>query len=343
MSDPSPLLALRAGLIARFSVDASLAALLGGHVRLYDEPPRGSPPVYALWEDASIEDDAVDGADPPVSDWRDTPDHADLAVAGDITDRAYLKDRGASGEGFDWYYADAAGRAAQDRRPIEDGAYGKAWIYRPKDLVAWWSNRHVERDGGVETRATAWAPMGKPIWLTEIGVPAADKGTNGPNVFPDPKAIESAVPPESRGLRDELIQLRGVAAVIARFDPAAPGFREADNPVSPVNGDRMVDPVALHVWAWDARPFPAFPAVRGPWADAGNWRIGHWITARIEGCDLGLLVRQILPEFGFDAPVSVEAAADLDGYVIDRPLTARGALETLAQVYGLDCRPGPTS
>ena len=68
MSDPSPLLALRAGLIARFSVDASLAALLGGHVRLYDEPPRGSPPVYALWEDASIEDDAVDGADPPVSD-----------------------------------------------------------------------------------------------------------------------------------------------------------------------------------------------------------------------------------------------------------------------------------
>ena len=55
MSDPSPLLALRAGLIARFSADAGLAALLGGHVRLYDEPPRGAPPVYALWEEAAIE------------------------------------------------------------------------------------------------------------------------------------------------------------------------------------------------------------------------------------------------------------------------------------------------
>ena len=63
MSDPSPLLALRAGLIARFSADAGLAALLGGHVRLYDEPPRGAPPVYALWEDAAVEDDAVDGAE----------------------------------------------------------------------------------------------------------------------------------------------------------------------------------------------------------------------------------------------------------------------------------------
>ncbi|KQS76763.1 hypothetical protein ASG32_26780 [Methylobacterium sp. Leaf361] len=273
---------------------------------------------------------------PPVSDWRDDPDHADLAVTGDIADRAYLKARGASGEAFDWYYADAADRAAQARRPITDGAAGKPWIYRAKDLVAWWSSPHVERDGGVETRTTAWVPAGKPIWLTEIGVPAVDKGTNGPNVFPDPKSSESAFPPESRALRDELIQLRGLEAVIARFDPSVPGFREADNPVSPVYGGRMVDPDGIFVWAWDARPFPAFPTVRGVWADAANWRVGHWITGRIEGCDLDLLVQRILADFGFDAPVSVEAAAYLDGYVIDRPLTARGALETLAEVYGLD-------
>ncbi len=124
--------------------------------------------------------------------------------------------------------------------------------------------------------------------------------------------------------------------MIARFDPAVPGFREADNPVSPVYGGRMVDPDGIFVWAWDARPFPAFPTVRGVWADNANWRVGHWITGRIEGCDLDLLVLRILADFGFDAPVSVEAAAYLDGYVIDRPLTARGALETLAQVYGLD-------
>jgi len=292
-------------------------------------------PLDDLFADPNIAAVGIDWY-APVSDWRDTPDHADLAVTGDIYDRAYLKDRGASGEAFDWYYPDGTARAVQDRVPITDGAVGKPWIYRVKDLVAWWSNPHVERDAGVETRATAWVPMGKPIWLTELGVPAVDKGTNGPNVFPDPKSVENAFPPESRGLRDELIQLRGLEAVIARFDPVVPGFREADNPVSPVYGGRMVDPAAIFIWAWDARPYPAFPTVRGVWADIGNWRVGHWITGRIEGCDLDLLVLKILVDFGFDAPVSVEAAAYLDGYVLDRPLSARGALETLAQVYGLD-------
>lgn len=62
MNDPSPLLALRAGLIARFAADAALAALLGGSARLYDEPPRGAVPVYALFGDAEVRDDSVDGA-----------------------------------------------------------------------------------------------------------------------------------------------------------------------------------------------------------------------------------------------------------------------------------------
>jgi hypothetical protein len=63
MGDPSPLLALRAGLLARFGADAGLAVLLGGRVRLHDEPPRGSVPVYALFGDAEIQDESVDGAE----------------------------------------------------------------------------------------------------------------------------------------------------------------------------------------------------------------------------------------------------------------------------------------
>ncbi|QGY05683.1 hypothetical protein MMSR116_30135 [Methylobacterium mesophilicum SR1.6/6] len=305
----------------------------GAHVR--DGGATVRFPLDDLFADPAIAAVGIDWY-PPVSDWRDAPEHADLAASGDINDRGYLRARGGSGEAFDWYYADAAARAAQDRRPITDGAHGKPWIYRPKDLASWWANPHVERDNDVETRTTAWVPKGKPVWFTEVGVPAVDKGTNGPNVFPDPKTPEGAYPPGSRGLRDELIQLRGLEATLARFDPADPGLSEADNPLSPVYGGRMVDPDGIFVWAWDARPFPAFPTVRGVWADTANWRIGHWITGRIEGCDLDLLVLKILEEFGFDAAVSVEAAAYLDGYVIDRPLTARGALETLAQVYGLD-------
>ena len=68
MSDPGPLLALRAGLIGRFAADAALAALLGGRVRLYDEPPRGTLPVYALFGDAEITDDSVDGAECSLTD-----------------------------------------------------------------------------------------------------------------------------------------------------------------------------------------------------------------------------------------------------------------------------------
>ena len=64
MSGPveSPLLALRAARIALFAGDAALARLMGGAVRIYDEPPRGAVPVYALFGTAEIRDDSVDGA-----------------------------------------------------------------------------------------------------------------------------------------------------------------------------------------------------------------------------------------------------------------------------------------
>ncbi|WP_375454104.1 glycoside hydrolase TIM-barrel-like domain-containing protein [uncultured Methylobacterium sp.] len=305
----------------------------GAHVR--DGGARVRFPLDALFSDSSIDAVGIDYY-PPVSDWRDAPAHADLAEADDIYDRAYLRRRLGAGEAFDWFYADDAARAGQIRTPITDGTYRKPWIFRAKDLVGWWSNPHVERDGGVETRATAWVPGSKPIWLTEVGVPAVDKGTNGPNVFPDPKSSENAYPPGSRGLRDELIQIRGLEAILSRFDPGAAGFDGADNPVSARYGGPMVDPACVFVWAWDARPYPTFPDSGSVWADAGNWRVGHWITGRIEGCDLDRLIAAILSDLGIDVPVAIAASAYLDGTVIDRPLSARAALEPLAQVYGLD-------
>ena len=292
-------------------------------------------PLDPLFADEAVDAVGIDFY-PPLSDWRDGEDHADRALAGAITDRAYLASRLGAGEAFDWYYASPADRAAQVRRPIEDGAYGKPWIFRAKDLVSWWSNPHVEREGGIETGATAWIPRSKPIWLTEIGVPAVDRGTNGPNVFPDPKSSENAVPPFSTGLRDDLIQLRGLEAIIARFDPGADGFEEAHNPVSPLYGGRMVPAESVFVWCWDARPFPAFPDYAGIWADAGNFGVGHWIAGRVEGLELDRLVAAILADLGIAAPAEIDAAAFLDGYVLDRPLSARGALEPLARIFGLD-------
>ncbi len=62
MTDSNPLLALRAGLLARLAGDRPLAALMGGGLRVYDEPPRGAAPVYALFGQAEVRDDSVDGA-----------------------------------------------------------------------------------------------------------------------------------------------------------------------------------------------------------------------------------------------------------------------------------------
>jgi hypothetical protein len=53
---------------------------------------------------------------------------------------------------------------------------------------------------------TAWVPQSKPIWFTELGCPAIDRGTNQPNVFFDPKSSESFTPYFSRGWRDDAIQ-----------------------------------------------------------------------------------------------------------------------------------------
>jgi hypothetical protein len=291
-------------------------------------------PLDPLWASDAV--DAV-GIDVywPLSDWRDGPLHADAEAARDGRDLAYLKRGVAGGEGFDWYYENAAARAAQDRRPITDGL-GKPWVWRVKDLVGWWSHVHVERVGGMELDApTAWRPRSKPIWLTEFGCPAVDKGANAPNVFPDPKSAEGGLPSFSAGHRDDLMQLRAVEAVLAHFDPRL-GARETDNPVSDVYGGRMVDPDRLYAWAWDARPFPAFPAQSGEWADAANHATGHWLTGRLEGVPTERLIPALLADA--EAPEAAAIVHDgfLDGFVVDRPMSVRSALEPLGEVQAFD-------
>ena len=56
----SPILALRGAILARCAADPELAALMGGAVRLHDEPPRAAEPVYAAFASASAEDWSTD-------------------------------------------------------------------------------------------------------------------------------------------------------------------------------------------------------------------------------------------------------------------------------------------
>ncbi|MFG1180322.1 baseplate multidomain protein megatron [Xanthobacter versatilis] len=288
-------------------------------------------PLDQVWSAPAVDFIGIDFY-PPLSDWRDGAGHLDATLAADIHDRAYLKANLSAGEGFDWFYADDAARAAQVRTPITDGAYGEPWLYRQKDLKSWWANAHHERIAGTRLATpTAFAPGAKPIRLMETGCPAVDKGANRPSVFPDAKSSENALPPFSTGARDDLIQRRFLEAVLGTF---APDADEADNPLAPLYGGRMVE--EAFAWTWDARPFPQFPLAESVWADGANWATGHWLTGRLGGAPLDGLVATLCADFGVSDVDAASLSGGVDGYVVDQPMAGRDALEPLARAFAFE-------
>ena len=282
-----------------------------------------------LWADANIDFIGIDMY-APLTDWRDGDAHLDAQDWGSIYDLDYLRSRIAGGEDYDWYYASGEDRAAQIRTPITDGAYGKPWLWRAKDLKNWWSNAHHDRPDGTEADApTGWVPQSKPIWFTELGCPAIDKGTNEPNRFVDPKSAESAAPHFSRGTRDDFIQRRFIEAEMSYWSPAHADHVAGANPVSSVYGGRMVDPSRIFLWTWDARPFPAFPERSDVWADAANWRLGHWLNGRMGAAPLAALTAAIMRDAGFADFAVDDLHGVVDGFVIDRIMSPRAAIEPL--------------
>lgn len=300
------------------------------------QPGDGSGDVFfhldPLWADGQIDFIGIDNY-MPLSDWRDG-DHADAQAGwGSIYDIDYLRANIEGGEGFDWFYASEADRTGQVRTPISDGAAGKPWVFRYKDLRSWWSEPHFDRPGGVESATpTAWVPRSKPIRFTEAGAPAVDRGTNQPNVFFDPKSSESFLPYFSRGFRDDLIQRRYIEALYPYWaDPTR-------NPVSPLYGGPMIEVDEISIWTWDARPFPAFPARDDVWTDGANWRQGHWLGGRLGGIGLAELVRALcrrggLPEGLIDTD---RLAAAVPGYLVSGIESARGSIEPLSRFFGFD-------
>ncbi|MEC3862228.1 glycoside hydrolase/phage tail family protein [Mesobacterium sp. TK19101] len=322
---------------------AEVRALLGPSVKIgyaadWSEyfgyhPQDGSGDVYfhldPLWSDPNIDFVGIDNY-MPLSDWRDGADHAD-ADWGTVHDINYLQANVAGGEGYDWYYPSAEARAAQRREPISDGAYGEAWVYRYKDIRNWWGQQHHDRIGGVRQELpTDWEPGSKPVWFTELGCPAVDKGTNQPNVFYDAKSSESALPHYSNGLRDPAIQRAYLKAMHGYWgDPD-------NNPVSEVYAGPMVDMTRAFVWAWDARPYPWFPNAEDIWSDGANWRRGHWITGRSGHVSLAAVVREICARSGvFDIDVSGLRGV-VRGMTVPESGDARGALQPLMLAYGFD-------
>lgn len=281
-----------------------------------------------LWSDDAIDFIGIDNY-MPMSDWREGEDHLD-AEYGSIYNLDYLAANVEGGEGYDWYYHSPEAAAAQIRTPITDGE-GEPWIWRYKDLRNWWLRDHHDRVDGVRAALpTDWEPGSKPIWFTEVGCAAVDKGTNEPNRFVDLKSSESGLPRDSNGIRDDYIQMQYLRALFTHY-------ADADlNPVSDVTGVRMVDPDRIHVWAWDARPFPAFPGNGELWSDNVNYSRGHWINGRAVSRPLSSVVAEICETSGvtnFDVSALYGVVR---GYGVDDVTTARSALQPLMVAYGFD-------
>ncbi|ARB06121.1 tail protein [Dinoroseobacter phage vB_DshS-R5C] len=175
---------------------------------------------------------------------------------------------------------------------IDDaGPVYEHWIYRQKDMRNWWLHDHFDRPGGTrDTSSTSFTPGSKPIWFTEFGCAAIDKGANQPNVFLDPKSSESFTPHFSTGARDDLIQRRYAEAWIKYWAANSPSG--------------MISTADMFAWTWDARPFPNYPY--GNWGDRDNWRQGHWLNGRLnvmylkDVCrDLGSMVGLTDDDFDF--------------------------------------------
>jgi len=282
-----------------------------------------------LWADPNIDFIGVDNY-LPLSDWRDGDEHAD-AHWGAVHDLSYLKANIEGGEYFDWFYGSVEEREAQRRTPITDGAYGEPWVWKAKDFRSWWENAHHDRLSGIRQAVpTAWVPQSKPIWFTEFGCAAIDKGTNEPNKFLDPKSSESALPRHSNGRRDDLIQMQYLRAMIDYWaDPV-------HNPVSPVYHAPMIDMGRGHVWTWDARPFPYFPANETAWSDGVNYRRGHWISGRTTAQPLASVVAEICENAGLTRIDVAGLFGLVRGYAVAENGSARQALQPLMLAYGFE-------
>ncbi|NHF72087.1 baseplate multidomain protein megatron [Paracoccus xiamenensis] len=319
---------------------ADVRAILGPEVKLsyaadwseyFGYHPGGGEAFFhldPLWADPNIDFIGIDNY-MPLSDWRDGETHLD-AEWRRIDAHGYLESQVAGGEGYDWYYADPAHREAQIRTPITDGAYDEPWIWRYKDLANWWGKPHHDRPGGVRAEdPSPWVPRSKPIWFTEMGCAALDKGTNQPNKFLDALSSESQLPHYSSGRRDDAMQAAYIRAMTRYWGDAE------NNPIGRYGG-RMIDMSRAHVWCWDARPFPAFPGRTDLWSDGPAWDRGHWLNGRAGAAPLASVVADICAAAGVTSFDVSGLSGVVRGYVASAGETPRQTLQPLMLAYGFD-------
>lgn len=296
-------------------------------------PQDGSGDVFfhldPLWADDAIDFIGIDNY-MPLADWRDGDEHQD-AHWGSVYDLGYLRSNIEGGEGYDWYYHSHQAREAQVRSHISDTQHEEPWVFRYKDVRNWWSNAHHNRISGFRSeQPTDWVPKSKPIWFTELGCAAIDKGANQPNKFLDLKSSESSLPYFSSGRRDDYMQMQYLRALLGYW------CQPDVNPTSPEYGGPMLDLANCYVWAWDARPYPHFPANTEQWSDGANYAKGHWLNGRASARSLHSVVAEICAVAGVAAIDAEQLHGVVRGYLVEDVSTARSMMQPLMLRYGFD-------
>lgn len=216
-----------------------------------------------------------------------------------------LIDGWTNGEGYDWVYTNQA------RTSTTEIAAAYAW----KNIQWWWENTHENPD----ENNTAWVPESKPIWFTEYGYPSVDGAANQPNVFYDPNSSESALPYHSKGRIDFRAQRTALTATEKKWQNSS-----------------MIE--RMFVWTWEARPFPFWPDLTNVWADGALWQTGHWIQGKLGISSLGAIVSDLSQRTGLtESQIDVSRLTQLvDGFVVNRQISARRAIDTLRSAYFFD-------
>jgi hypothetical protein len=168
-------------------------------------------------------------------------------------------------------------------------------------------------------------PQFAAAWCDELGCGAVDKGANQPNIFGDSKSMEGGRPYFSSGSPDPLIQRQFLRAHHRYWrDPAK-------------NPPGMVDVSRIYAWTWDARPYPAFPALTEVWSDGINHRTGHWLTGRLGVLAPDELACLVAQDHGVELTADV-ATPLVQGYLLGKAGSGRDALEPLLEAAGMSLR-----
>ena len=286
-----------------------------------------------LWASSDIAAVGIDNY-MPVADWRDGEDQPDAATWDGPHELDYLAAKIAGGEGFDWYYASDADRLAGERTPITDGAYGEPWVWRFKDIAGWWANAHHDRLGGVRAGGADGLGAGEEADLVHRArLRGGRQGGEPAQRVPRPQERRgrAAVFLDRRaGCADAAAGAAGASATLGeRREPGVGGLWRADG-----------GPARISLWTWDARPYPAFPALTDTWSDAANHATGHWLTGRLGGLASDELIAAVAADFGVEVAAAEAALPLVHGLAVEAVASARDALSPLLGATGLGVRDG---